>query len=394
MNTRNSFIALSLIASAQLSIPAWAHDNEATFSTLILTPLAIEGLTNDSRGNLYVPGRTPGVGLPCPVWRVNIASPSLVLVGNIPAPSATGQCSPSGLAFNRAGKLFVTETDRIYSFTPNAGAPPIATVFAAGVAGTNGLAFDRDGNLWTGDGTTGQGRVWKITSSGVVTEMFRVQPMANEVNLVAGVGGVGRDVRSLGPGTITVTPTSRNAQNALGSQPLVANGVQFDSHDNLLIADTARGAIWKVRFDRHGHVESKTGCDTTFTANTLCLDNIFVAHPLLEGIDGFVLDQDDNIWADPNERNAIVFVSDKGEVSEVFRNDPDPVTLLRNVGPLETPTSPALADRTLCTANSDGNRRDNFPNTAGEINPAGPNRGKISCMDQRVKERGASLPVR
>jgi sugar lactone lactonase YvrE len=391
MNVRSSFIALAAIVSAPFLLPSLAQ--ASTFSTLILTPLAIEGLTNDNSGNLYTPGRAPGAGLPCPVWRINIASPSLVLVGNVPAPSATGSCSPSGLAFNRAGKLFVTETDKIYSFTPNNSAPPTATLFASGVPGTNGLAFDHDGNLWTGDGTTGQGRVWKINTSGVVTEMFRIQPMSNEVNLVAGVGGIGRDVRSLPPGAITVTPTSRNAQNTLGSQPLVANGLQFTKHGDLLIADTARGAIWKVEFD-HGQISSRMGCDTTFMPNTLCLENVFVAHPLLEGIDGFVLDQDDGIWADPNERNAVVFVSDKGEVSEVFRNDVDPTTQLRNLGPLETPTSPALSDTILCTANSDGNRRDNFPNTAGEINPAGPNRGKISCLDERVNKRGASLPVR
>jgi sugar lactone lactonase YvrE len=388
MNARNSFIALSLLFSTQLPMPAWAQG--ASFSTLITTPLAIEGLTNDNGGNLYTPGRNPGAGLPCPVWRVNIASPTLVLVGNVPSPSPTGQCSPSGLAFNRAGKLFVTQGDQIYSFVPNAGVPPTATLFASGVPGTNGLAFDSDGNLWTGDGTTGLGRVWKINTSGVVTEMFRVQPMANDVNFVAGVGGVGRDARTLPPGTVNA---SRSAQNTAGSQPLVANGVQFTKHGDLLIADTARGAIWKVRFDRHGQPESKTGCDTTFTANTLCLqDNIFVQHPLLEGADGIALDRDDNIWVSANERNAVVFVSDKGEVIEVFRNDPDTVTLLRNGGPLEFPTSPALSDRTLCTSNSDGGRRDNSPNSAGEIPSV--NRGKISCLDQRVHTRGASLPVR
>lgn len=328
------------------------------------------------------------------MWRINIASPSLVLVGNIPAPSPTGQCSPSGLAFNRAGKLFVTETDKIYSFVPNASTPPTAALFASGVPGTNGLAFDRSGNLWTGDGTTGQGRVWKIDTSGVVTEMFRVQPMANEVNLVAGVGGIGRDARTLGPGTITVTPTSRNAANTLGSQPLVANGLQFTKHGDLLIADTARGAIWKVDFS-HGQPRSgQTGCDTTFAANTLCLSNVWAAHPLLDGADGIVLDRDDNVWVSVNERNAMVFVSDKGEVIEVSRNEPDTVTQLRNTGPLESPASPALSNRTLCTSNSDGNRRDNFPNTAGEISPAGPNRGKISCMDERVHTRAGSLPVR
>ena len=133
MNGKTSFIALSLLASAQFVIPSWAQAE--TFSTLITTNLAIEGLTGDNGGNLYVPGRTPGVDVPCPVWRVNIASPSLVLVGNIPAP-AGGQCSPSGLAFDRTGRLYVTETDKIYRFIPNDSAPPTATVFATGVPGT------------------------------------------------------------------------------------------------------------------------------------------------------------------------------------------------------------------------------------------------------------------
>jgi sugar lactone lactonase YvrE len=398
MKARHSFIAVSLLISAELSMSSWAQG--ATFSTLITTPLAIEGLTNDNAGNLYTTGRG---GTPCPVWRVNIANPSLVVVGNIPGAS----CSPSGIAFDRGGKIYVADGDKVYSFTPNSNAPPTATVFASGVPGTNGLAFDRDGNLWTGDGTTGQGRIWKINLAGVVTEMFRVQPLANELNSVTsgGVANVGRDVRTLPPGTITVTPTSRNAANTAGSQPLVANGLQFTKDGDLLILDTARGAVWKVEldrgdrrdrsdYDRSGQQRIKTGCDATFTANTLCLqDHIFVQHPLLEGADGFVLDEDDNLWVDANERNAVVFVSEKGKVTEVFRN-PLAATQLRNEGPLEFPTSPALYSFTLCTANSDGNRRDNSPNTAGEIKPAGPNVGKISCMNERTQVKGAPLPVR
>jgi sugar lactone lactonase YvrE len=391
MNVRSRFVAACLLVSAQAVVATSAKAE--TFSTLITTPLAIEGLTSDYHGNLYVPGRTAGAGVPCPVWRVNIASPSLVVVGNIPAPSASGQCAPSGLAFDRNGRLYVTETDRIYSFLPDSNSPPTATLFASGVPGTNGLAFDRNGNLWTGDGTTAQGRVWKITPVGAVTEMFRVQPLSNEVNLNTGVGGVGRDVRTLPSGTITVTATSRNAADTLGSQPLVANGVQFTAQGDLLIADTARGAIWEVEL-RNGQVVSRMGCDTTFTANTLCLDSIFVQHPYLEGIDGFVLDAHGRIWADANERQAVILVGTEGEVTEVFRNDPDPTTRLRNVGPLETPTSPVLAGNILCTANSDGNRRDNSPNTLGEIIPGGLVRGKISCMDQRVATPGATLPVR
>jgi sugar lactone lactonase YvrE len=382
MNGKTSLIAISLLASAQFLIASGAQAD--TFSTLITTPLSIEGLTGDNRGNLYVPGRTPGAGVPCPVWRVNIASPSLVLVGNIPAPTATTQCSPSGLAFDRTGRLYVTETDRIYRFIPNDTTPPTATVFATGVPGTNGLGFDTDGNLWTGDGTTGLGRVWKIgPAGGAGVEMFRVQPMVNVVPTFA-VGavnftGVGRDARTV--------PTGN-------SQPLVANGVAFTRDGDLLIADTARGAVWRVQFESDGTLRSKTGCDTTFLINTLCLENILVTHPLLDGIDGFVLDEAGNIWADANERNAIVVVTNDGRVTEVFRNDPDPTSQLRNLGPLETPTSPYLSGRTLCTSNSDGNRRDNAPNTAGEINPAGPDRGKISCMNELVNVRGLPLPIR
>jgi sugar lactone lactonase YvrE len=354
-------------------------------------------MTGDDRGNLYVPGRTPGAGLPCPVWRVNVndPGPTLVLVGNIAAPSAAGQCSPAGLAFDRAGRLYVAESDKIYRFVPDAGFPPTAVAFASGVPGANGVAFDRDGNLWTSDGTTGQGRVWRIDANGTPTEMFRIQPMANEANLVAGVGGVGRDVRTLGSGTITVTPLTRNAANTLGSQPLVANGLAFDNDGDLIVADTARGALWKVELDRAGNVLSDMGCDTTFTANTLCLDNILVAHPLLEGADGIALDRAGNIWVDANERNAVIFVARNGkDVIEVFRNAPDATTKLRNVGPLEFNTSPVLVDRKLCTANLDANRRDNSPNTAGEVSPAASFQGKISCMDQRLNVPGMALPVR
>src|SRR5262249_3107562 len=254
------------------------------------------------------------------------------------------------LTFNRNGDLFVADegfpfnqsappAGTIYMFKPSAKNPPIATIFASGVPGFLGIAFDKRGNLWTSDGGTGQGRVWKIAPGGGVCEdavnpyqgceeVFRIQPMANEVNLVDGVGGVGRDVRTLPTGTITVTPTGRNAANTEGSAPGVATALAFDKDgDNLFIADYARGALWTGTFDRNGNVISKTGCDTTFTPNTLCLDNVFVAHPYLEGADGIALDRDGNIWVVAAERQAIVFVTKHGKVMEVFRNPVNSVGL-------------------------------------------------------------------
>jgi sugar lactone lactonase YvrE len=169
--------------------------------------------------------------------------------------------------------------------------------------------------------------------------------------------------------------------------------VAFDSHGGLYIADTARGAIWRVYVRSDGTPVLHTGCDTTFTANTLCMDHVFVAHPYLEGADGIALDVAGNIWVDANERNAVAFVFRSRQVVEVFRNGADPGTHLRNAGPLETPTSPVLVGHKFCTANSDGNCRDNFPSTAGEIGGAGQAKGKISCFDQQVTTRGITLPI-
>jgi sugar lactone lactonase YvrE len=358
----------------------------ATFTSVFKSTLGLEGLTGDNRGNLYSAARG---GDPCPVWRVPISGGAPAVVGNIPAP-----CNPSGIAFNSAGRLFVGDGDEVLALTPSASNPPTATVFAAGVPGANGLAFDRNGALWVSDGVTGQGRVWKVGADGVPAEMFRVQPMVNEVNLVDGVGGVGRDPRALPPGTVTVTPTGRAAANTLGSQHLVANGLAFSADGTLFVGDTARGAIWKVDFDESGRVRSPVGCDTTFTANTLCLDNIVVAHPYLDGADGIALDRAGTIWVAVNERNAIVAVTARGRVVEVARNEPAPATRLRNEGPLEFPTSPFLNARTLCLAHSDGSRRDNFPNSGGEVGPEGPELAKISCLDQRLDDPGLPLPVR
>jgi sugar lactone lactonase YvrE len=363
--------ALLFCSAASAQLP-----RNAGFTTQATTPLAIEGLTADASGNLYTTGRATSPAL-CPVWR--IAGSSLTVLGFLPNPAA---CNPSGIAFDAFGDLYIADGGSqatVWRLTPDDAMPPTASAFATGVPGTNGLAFDRDGNLWTGDGTTGLGRVWKIHPKGGecepsfagCVEAFRIQPMRN-------AAGVGRQNGTLQPGV-----AAPNAQN------LVANGLAFTPDGDLYVADTARGAIWKVELDRHGNAQSPMNCDTTFSANTLCLDAVFVAHPYLEGTDGIALDQAGNIWNSANERNAIVVVTRQGNVLEVFRS-PVNTAGLRNAADtaegnrhiLESPTSPVLVDKRFCTANSDGNRRDNSPNTAGEITPAGPDRGKISCMDR------------
>src|SRR5687768_14688884 len=386
-----------LLAGTVASVSAGAADE--TFTTLIVTPLAIEGLTGDAAGHLYTTGRDLNPGENCPVWRIDVASPSLVTVGAIPNPAGT--CNPSGITFDAAGNLYIADggaAATVWTLTPDAASKPVATAFATGVPGTNGLAFDRDGNLWTGDATTGQGRVWKISPAGGncqtkvgCVQAFRIQPMRNGADL-------GGDLAGRGVGRENRTVPTETAQN------LVANGLAFNHAGDLFVADTARGALWKVEFDRGGAIKNAMNCDTTFTENTLCLDSVFVAHPYLEGTDGIALDAAGNIWNSANERNAVVVVTKQGKVAEVFRNPANSAGLrnsadaaVGNEHILEFPTSPFLLGKTFCTANSDGNRRDNSPNAVGEINSGHAleiARGKISCMDRELTIPGLALPVR
>src|SRR5262245_201389 len=399
---------------------AWGdHDDKlpfpknATVTTLITTPRRIPRLTGDHHGNLY----TIGLGTPpCEVWQIKLHKPSLIPVGFIVP--AVGSCGFNGIAFNQNGDLFVADGGFIYTFRPNVKNPPIATIFASGVPGAEPIAFDKKGNLWTIGGLTGEGKVWKIAPVGGVCEdatnpyqgceeVFQIQPMANTVNLDAdGVGGVGRDVRLLPTGTITVTPISRTAANTEGSGAFVAAGIAFDKDgDTLFITDTDRGAIWKATFDRNGNLKSKTGCDTTFTPNTLCLDNVFVAHPYLEGATGIALDRDGNIWVVASERQSIVLVTKDGKVIEVFRNPVNAAGLRNSADPavgnnhiLEYPVSIFLTGKVLCSAQRDGGSRDNSSRRLGEVNAGavqdGPiPLGKISCMDQELKIPGLRLPI-
>jgi sugar lactone lactonase YvrE len=348
----------------------------AKWTTVYKSPVAIEGLTGDHQGNLYVAQRGGAVG--CPILRIRPPAGVAILVGTVPPP-----CSPSGLTFDSTGKLYVTgigsAQDAVDVLTPSQTSPPTATQYATGVPGANGIAFDKLGGLWATDGSTALGRVWRVPpGGGAGVEMFRVPP-------TAAPNGVGRQDQTLqGNQTPAVNPNT---------QAIVANGIELSQEGtSVYVADTARGAVWKVALDANGNVTAKVGCDAAYPANTLCFDSLLAQSPQLEGADGLVLDKTGDVWVDANERNAVVVVESSGRVVEFFRNPLD-ANGLRNAGPLETPTSPLLLGRVLCTTQSDGNRRDNSPNSAGEVGPGTPYLGKVSCLQGLLPVRGMPLPV-
>jgi len=118
---RTKVIALLLSAAAVAAAGAAVradddHDSprlpdNATFTTLTVTDLAIEGLTGDAFGNLYTTGRATAPDK-CPVWKISATGPSSPphpIVGFIPNNPAPNACNPAGITFDGAGNLYVSD---------------------------------------------------------------------------------------------------------------------------------------------------------------------------------------------------------------------------------------------------------------------------------------------
>jgi sugar lactone lactonase YvrE len=371
-------------------------------TTLTTLPLDSEGLTVDPETQTLYTAEAPDASGECFVRRVTLTG-LVSIVGVLPKPSG-GPCAPRGLEF-RDGHLYIADqgvgaTGWVFEMDPVTGQ---AIVFAAGVAGANGIAFDSRGDLWVTDSLRGLGRVYRReAATGAVEEAFRVPPVANGTTYGGRLGvpnalGIGRqivyvpvgmqsEVKQVANGIAIVERYSDAALGTGQGRPPVAT---------LYIADTARGAIWTARLDKNGDLApGQTGCDPTLQDNTLCEDAVFVAHPRLEGADGMVADVEGNLWITANSRQAVVRVDRFGEVTELFRN-PVNSQLLRssadtaegNTHILEYPSNPVIVHgqggshtSTLCVTSTDRAPRDNWPGTVGEIGGPGQNKGKISCF--------------
>ncbi len=367
---------------------SWVQATSPT--TLATFPFDSEGLTVDpGTATLYV-AESPDNAGECHVRSISMSG-VVTSIGVVPRINGAA-CAPRGLEF-RDGMLFVADQAAgdagwVFRMDPATGQ---ADIFASGVPGANGIAFDGHGHLWITDSLRGQGRVYRRHAvTGTVEEILRVPPVANGTmygGLVSApsTSGVGRQIINVPLGTQNEV---RQAANGIA---IVGRG----SAATLYIADTARGALWAAALDERGNlVPGQTGCNGSLQPDTLCEDAVFVQHPRLEGADGIWVDLDGTMWVAANSRQGIVRVDRQGRVAELFRN-PLNAQLLRSSADtpegdthiLEYPTNPVIVPaigspygRRLCVTSSDRPGRDNWPGTVGEIGGPGRPKGKVSCF--------------
>lgn len=271
--------------------------------------LIVESITADRNGLLYVADRVSGN-----VLRVDPKAPTPVVVARIEGRDIQGRrvnADPSGMAFDAQGDLYIAagpfaEVVRVRAADLNPAKPGLATTWATGIPGANGIAFDKQGTLFVSGGASGA--VLRVAAAGGVA-----QPAAQ----------IERFVRTLPDGKT--------------QQQIVANGLAFDAQGVLHVADTARGAIWKVSI----------AADGKGAAPTLLAQNA-----ALEGADGVAFDSAGRLWVASNEINAVVAVTPAGALQPIARN--------ASAGPLEFPSAIVFVGRRAYVSNFDVPRRDNM----------------------------------
>ena len=199
-----------------------------------------------------------------------------------------------GLGFNSAGAFLVIDfgAGKVLKVDPNTGgASDFITLASPGSSGLNALTFDAAGNVYVSDSFNGA--VWKTGPSG---------------------------------GTGLTTPWVQNALlTTTGDPPFGANGLAFNKAQNtLFVANTGNDTIVQIPV-----TGGSPGTPTTFVNS-------------INGADGLIIDDQDNIWVAANQSDEIVVVDNTGKVLAKL-GDFDGLTKDGTPNGLLFPASPAFS---------------------------------------------------
>jgi sugar lactone lactonase YvrE len=258
----NLAFALVLAAVLPFTALAWDRGEVERFATLPHGNKNPEGITADRRGNIYV--TTFDVTRAEPGGRMFVFDRRGELRRTVNIEGASQALLD--LAFHpNSGALLVIDfgNKQVLVVDPRTGASSVFTTIPGGSgAGPNVLTFDKDGNVYISDSF--QGIIWKTGPSGA--------PLATEW------------------ASDPLLATS-------GVPPFGANGLAFNKKgDALFVANTGNDQVIKIPVS--GGVAGKP--------------EVFVNS--VNGADGLIIDEHDNLWICANQADEIVVLDKTGRV--------------------------------------------------------------------------------
>jgi sugar lactone lactonase YvrE len=166
-------------------------------------------------------------------------------------PFVTDLMNPTGLAFDRAGLLYVSSRYEgiIYQVTPTGN----MSVFVEGMGVATGIAFDSEENLYVGDRS---GTIFKISRTRQIYVFATLEPSIAAYHLAFDADDV---LYVTGPTTSSFDPIHRISRagevdtfyRGLGRP----QGLAFDAEGRLYVAASFRGRRGIVRFNGEGDPE-------------------------------------------------------------------------------------------------------------------------------------------
>jgi sugar lactone lactonase YvrE len=260
---RTALVALLILTLFPLSAVAWDRGNVKQFAALPPGEAHPEGITVDADGNVYVttfaankPAGSPGT--------LFVFKPNGKLLRQV---TITGSSQfLLDLAFHpTTGALLVLDfgNAQVLSVNPVTGASSVFMTVTGG-AGLNVLTFDDDGNVYVSDSF--QGIIWTTGSAG-------------------------------GPGTVWVESPLLTTT---GIPPFGANGLAFNRNRTaMFVANTGNDTVVKIPVS-----------GPPLVAGT---PEVFVNS--INGADGLIIDENNNIWVAANQADEIVVIEPtKGQV--------------------------------------------------------------------------------